>query len=166
MPLPAPPRSDALSDFLACVRRTSRAEIREDPVSLLLYSTDASIFQAVPLAIAVPQTREDVSILISEAARRGIPVLPRVSGTSLAGQAVNEAVVIDVSRHLDRIVDIDPSARTARVEPGVILDDLNAAARPHGLQYGPDPASSDRASLGGIVGNNATGAHSLLYGMT
>ena len=90
----------------------------------------------------------------------------RAAGTSLAGQAVNEALVIDFSRHLDAILAIDPAARTARVQPGVVLDDLDAALRPYGLQFGPDPASSNRSTIGGAVANNATGSHSLLYGMT
>ncbi|PSQ72193.1 MAG: FAD-binding oxidoreductase, partial [Bacteroidetes bacterium QH_1_64_81] len=94
----------------------------------------------------------------------GIPVLPRGGGSSLAGQGVNEALVIDFSNYLNRILDIDPGAQTARVEPGVTLSELNRAAAEHGLMVGPDPASANRATLGGMFANNATGTHSITYG--
>jgi FAD/FMN-containing dehydrogenase len=93
-------------------------------------------------------------------------VLPRAGGSSLAGQAVNAALVIDTTRHLDQILEINAEEGWVRVQPGVVLDTLNAALRPHGLHFGPDPASSNRACLGGIVSNNASGSHSILYGMT
>lgn len=159
------PGSEKVGDYVAELRRATGAEVRADEVTLALYSTDASLYQVRPLCVVIPRTREDAQAATAAAIRFGLPLLPRVSGTSLAGQAVNEAVVLDFSRHLDRIVEIEPDGRFARVEPGVILDDLNAALRPHGLQFGPDPASSDRASLGGIIGNNASGAHSLEYGL-
>lgn len=159
------PGSEKVGDYVAELRRTTGAEVREDEVTLALYSTDASLYQVRPLCVVIPRTREEVQAATAAAIRFGLPLLPRVSGTSLAGQAVNEAVILDFSRHLDRILEIEPDGRFARVEPGVVLDDLNVALRPHGLQFGPDPASSDRASLGGIIGNNASGAHSLEYGL-
>jgi FAD/FMN-containing dehydrogenase/Fe-S oxidoreductase len=140
-------------------------EVRTDPVSLVLYSTDASLYQVQPLGVVIPRNREEVQLATAAAIRLGVPLLPRGGGTSLAGQTVNEAVVVDFSRYLDRILQVEPEGRFARVEPGVVLDDLNAVLRPLGLQFGPDPASSDRASMGGIIGNNSSGAHSLLHGM-
>ncbi len=148
------------------MRARIRGELRTDPYSLLFYSTDASIYQVTPLAVLIPRTLEDVQAAVSLAARYRIPLLPRASGSSLAGQAVNAAVVIDFTRHLDHILDINAEERWARVQPGVVLDDLNRRLRPYGLHVAPDPASSDRATLGGMVANNAAGAHSILYGAT
>ena len=157
---------DRLADFTAECRRRVTGELRDDLTTRVLYSTDASLYQLMPLAVLIPRTTEDVIAAVALAAAYGLPVLPRAAGTSLAGQAVNEALVIDFSRHLDAILAIDPAARTARVQPGVVLDDLDVALRPFGLQFGPDPASSNRSTIGGAVANNATGSHSLLYGMT
>ncbi|WP_374689184.1 FAD-linked oxidase C-terminal domain-containing protein, partial [Promineifilum sp.] len=157
---------ERLSDFLAAARREMAGELRDDAYTRTLYSTDASLYQAMPHAVLIPRTADDVVAAVSLAAAYGMPVLARAAGTSLAGQAVNEALIIDFTRHLDAIVAINPEERWARVQPGVVLDDLNAALQPHGLQFGPDPASSDRSTLGGAVANNATGSHSIRYGMT
>lgn len=158
MPLP--------SDFAAELRKHFNGEIRADPASRILYSTDASIYQIEPLGVAVPRTQDDLQAAVELAAKYKLPILPRGSGTSLAGQAIGAALILDCSRWLDRIVGIDSESRTAVVEPGVILSKLNKAAAGHGLQFGPDPASAERATMGGVIGNNATGAHSILYGMT
>ncbi len=155
-----------LQDFLADVGREVAGEVRADDFSRVLYSSDASIYQVPPLAVLIPRTADDIQAAVTLAARYRVPLLPRGSGTSLAGQAVNTALVIDTSRHLDQVIEINPEERWVRVQPGVVLDDLNRALRPHGLMFGPDPASSDRATLGGVVSNNATGSHSILYGMT
>ncbi len=157
---------ERLRAFAADCRRRVAGDLRDDLYTRVLYSTDASLYQIMPHAVLIPRVTEDVVAAMSLAAEYGIPVLPRAAGTSLAGQAVNEALVIDFSRHLDAIIAIDPEARRATVQPGVVLDTLNAALRPHGLRFGPDPASSDRSTLGGAVANNATGSHSLRYGMT
>ena len=157
---------EKLVAFAAACRREVVGELRTDDLSRALYSTDASLYQLMPHAVLIPRTADDVTAAVALAAAHDIPVLARAAGTSLAGQAVNEALVIDFTRHLDRIIAIDPAARRATVQPGVVLDDLNAALRPHGLQFGPDPASSDRSTLGGAVANNATGSHSIVYGMT
>ena len=157
---------EKVAAFAAVCRREVAGELRTDDLSRALYSTDASLYQLMPHAVLIPRTADDVTAAVALAAAHGIPVLARAAGTSLAGQAVNEALVIDFTRHLDRIIAIDPAARRATVQPGVVLDDLNAALRPHGLQFGPDPASSDRSTLGGAVANNATGSHSIVYGMT
>jgi FAD/FMN-containing dehydrogenase/Fe-S oxidoreductase len=158
--------TDKVSDFLDRLARAVAGQVKSDDLTRALYSTDASIYQVVPHGVLVPRDVDDVVAAVTLAAEYGVPLLPRAAGTSLAGQAVNEALVIDFTRHLDRIISIDPEARVARVQPGVILDDLNRALRPHGLQFGPDPASSNRACMGGIVANNSTGSHSIRYGMT
>ncbi len=155
-----------VSDCLAALARRVSGDLRTDSYSRMLYSTDASIYQVQPYAVLIPGTREDVHAAVETAVEFGVPILPRASGSSLAGQTVGEAIVIDFTRHLDRILEIDPVERRARVEPGVILGALNDHIRPLGLQFGPDPASANRAAIGGVVSNNATGAHSILYGMT
>lgn len=160
------PDNALLSDFAARCRRLIAGELRDDLYTRVLYSTDASLYQVMPQAILIPRTADDVVAAMTLAGEYGLPVLARAAGTSLAGQAVNEGLVIDFSCHIDAIVEVNPEEQWARVQPGVVLDDLNAALRPHKLQFGPDPASSNRSTIGGAVANNATGSHSLLYGMT
>lgn len=152
--------------FLDELRSQVQGEVRGDDHNRILYSTDASIYQRLPHGVFLPETVEDLEIAVSLAAREGIPLLPRGGGSSLAGQAVNEALVIDTSRHLDQVIEINREESWVRVQPGLVLDVLNLATAPFGLQFGPDPASSNRAAMGGIVSNNSTGAHSILYGMT
>lgn len=153
------------SDFSAELLKHFRGELRSDLATRMLYSTDASLYQIEPLGVAFPKTQDDLQATVELAAKYKVPVLPRGSGSSLAGQAIGEALILDCSRWLDKLVDIDPEARTATVEPGLVLSSLNAAAAKHGLIFGPDPASAERATMGGVIGNNATGAHSILYGM-
>ena len=156
----------AVQEFLHELRPRVRGELRADQYSRMLYSTDASIYQKMPLAVLIPRSVDDVQAAVELAARHRVPVLPRASGSSLAGQAVNEALVIDSTRWLDGIHEINCEESWVRVGPGLVLDELNLALKPHGLQFGPDPASSNRAAMGGIVSNNSTGSHSILYGMT
>lgn len=153
-------------DFIHELKKRFAGDVRLDAASRALYSTDASIYQIEPLGVAVPKTQEDLHAAVELAAKYRVPILPRGAGSSLAGQAIGEALILDCSRWLDSIVEINPEARTATVEPGVVLADLNAAAAKFGLMFGPDPASAERATMGGVIGNNATGAHSILYGMT
>lgn len=141
-------------------------EVRFDAVSRMLYSTDASNYQIEPLGVVIPSSNEDVLATIEIAARHGVPILPRGGGSSLAGQTVGAALVIDFSKVLCRILDVNPEERTVTVEPGINLESLNQQLRPTGLMFGPDPASANRATAGGVVGNNSTGSHSILYGMT
>ena len=141
-------------------------EARFDPITTTLYSTDASNHQIIPLGVVLPRHREEIAAIVGKAGELGLPVLPRGAGTSLGGQAVGACLILDTARHLDRIRSIDPDRHTATVEPGVVCQTLNAAAGAAGLQYGPDPASADRATFGGMLGNNATGAHSIRYGMS
>ena len=139
-------------------------ELHTDEMMRALYATDASMYAMSPIAVLVPETTTDVQTAVEVAHKHEIPVLPRGGGSSLAGQGVNEALVIDFTNHLNRILEIDPEAQTATVEPGVTLDDVNRAAAEHGLMVGPDPASANRATLGGMLANNSTGTHSIAYG--
>jgi FAD/FMN-containing dehydrogenase/Fe-S oxidoreductase len=143
-----------------------RGEARFDPLSRALYSTDASNHQIRPLGVVIPAVEEDLFAIVERAAELGIPLIPRGGGTGLAGQTLGRAVIVDVSKHLNQIHHIDPETREAEVGPGVVCAVLNRAAGRGGLQYGPDPASADRATVGGMLGNNATGAHSIRYGMS
>ncbi len=156
----------ALPDFLAALRRRTHGDVRTDAYSRVLYSTDASIFQAMPHGVLMPATCEDVHAAVSLAAQYGITLLPRAGGSSLAGQAVGESLVMDFTRHLNGMLEVNAAERWVRVQPGMVLDQLNLHLQPLGLQFGPDPASSNRAAMGGIVSNNSTGSHSICYGMT
>ncbi len=161
MPTLQPPPPQVLHDYLA-PRITGT--LHTDEMMRALYSTDASMYAMSPIGVLVPETAADVQAALSVAHEHSIPVLPRGGGSSLAGQGVNEALVIDFSNHLNRILEIDPEAQTARVEPGITLSELNRAAAEHGLMVGPDPASANRATLGGMFANNSTGTHSIAYG--
>ncbi len=137
-----------------------------DRMTRVLYSTDASNYQVMPLAVTFPRDADDV-VAVHEIARKfGAPVLPRGGGSALAGQAIGEAVIMDFSRHMRRLRGVNAEARTVDVEPGMILGTLNAQLAGLDLMFGPDPASAERAAIGGVIGNNATGAHSIRYGMT
>ena len=137
-----------------------------DRMTRLIYSTDASIYQMIPVGVAMPRNADEVAAAIEIAKKHGVPVLPRGGGSSLAGQAVGHALILDLSRHMSEISEIDPEARLVRTQPGITLDVLNQSLLPHALMYGPDPASGDRATVGGMLANNSTGAHSIPYGMT
>ncbi|WP_226043103.1 FAD-binding and (Fe-S)-binding domain-containing protein [Natrinema sp. DC36] len=153
-------------DLVAALRERIDGDVRFDTYTRQLYATDASAYEETPIGVVFPTSTEDVASVVSYCADREIPVLPRGGGTSLAGQAVNEAVVLDFSRHMDGIVSVDADARRAHVQSGVILEELNDALAPHGLKFAPDPAAGNRSVIGGAIGNNSTGAHSLKYGKT
>ncbi len=155
-----------LDEFLHELKRTVAGEVRSDPISRALYSTDASIYQAKPYGVFIPRTVEDAQAAVTLAKKYMAPLLPRGAGTSLAGQAVNEALVIDTTRYLDKIIAVNPEEKWVRAQTGVVLASLNTYLKRYGLKYGPDPASGNRAVLGGIVGNNSSGSHSILYGMS
>jgi FAD/FMN-containing dehydrogenase/Fe-S oxidoreductase len=148
------------------IRRGIEGEVRFDPGSRALYATDASNYRQVPIGVVIPRSREDVIATIAACRRHGAPVLARGGGTSLAGQGCNVAVVMDMSKYLNRIVDIDPVAKTARVEPGVVLDHLREAAERFHLTFAPDPATHTHNTLGGMIGNNSCGPHSVMAGRT
>jgi len=158
--------SRAQTELQELLAQRLHGEARFDDYSRALYSTDASNHQIMPLGVVLPETEEDLFAVVEAAAELGVPLLPRGGGTSLSGAAVGEALILDCSRHLTQIHHIDVESRTAEVGPGVVCTQLNLAAAEHGLMYGPDPASADRATFGGMIGTNATGAHSIRYGMT
>jgi FAD/FMN-containing dehydrogenase/Fe-S oxidoreductase len=141
-------------------------EVRFDRTSRMLYSTDASNYQIEPIGVVIPRSADDAIATVELAASHGVPILPRGGGSSLAGQTVGAAVVIDFSKYCNRVLDIDLEAATVTVETGSSLDLLNRQLKANGLMFGPDPSSSNRATIGGVIGNNSTGAHSILYGMT
>ena len=142
------------------------SEVHFDRLTRLLYSTDASIYQIIPIGVAIPRDEAEIIAAIEIAGRHAVPILPRGGGSSLAGQAVGQALVLDFSRYLDRILNVNPEAKIVRTQPGITLSTLNKTLSRYGLMYGPDPASGERATMGGILGNNSTGAHSIVYGMT
>jgi len=148
----------------ARLARELRGEVLFDAFSRGRYSTDASHYQIEPIGVVIPRDEEDAGLALEIAMEEGVAVLPRGAGTSQCGQTVGEALVIDVSKHLDRIVDLDTAAGHATVQPGIVLDELNAALKPHGLHYPVDVSTSSRATLGGMTGNNSCGARSLRYG--
>jgi FAD/FMN-containing dehydrogenase/Fe-S oxidoreductase len=156
------PREGLATDL----ERLVEGEVGFDEYTRQLYATDASAYEVLPVGVVFPTATDDVSAVVGYCAERGIPVLPRGGGTSLAGQSVNEAVVLDFTRHMDDVVAVDPSNRTATASPGVVLGELNAALADHGLKFAPDPAWGDKSALGGAIGNNSTGSHSLVYGKT
>lgn len=156
-----PPEVDvaALERDLA---RAVKGEVRFDGGSRALYASDLSIYRQVPIGVVVPKDADDVVAAVAACRRHRAPVLSRGSGTSLAGQTTNTAVVIDFSKYMNRVLEVDPDTRVARVQPGVINDELNRVAAQHGLRFPPDPATHAWATLGGAIGNNSCGTHSLM----
>jgi FAD/FMN-containing dehydrogenase/Fe-S oxidoreductase len=148
------------------LKKRIEGDIRFDRYSRLLYSTDASMYQIEPIGVVVPRHKGDVQAVIDVANRLGVPVLPRGGGTSLAGQTVGRAIVLDFSKYMKNVLDVNQEELWCRVQPGLVQDELNAHVRPMGLQFGPDTSTSNRATIGGMIGNNSAGAHSLTYGKT
>jgi len=177
-PEEAGPEADGRTDYnyaggdvdrpgiVADLRPRVDGEVRFDEYTRQLYATDASAYEVTPVGVVRPESTGDVVTVVEYCAEREIPVLPRGGGTSLAGQATNEAVVLDFTAHMDDLLEVDPNARRARVEAGAVLAELNDALAPHDLKFAPDPAAGDRSVVGGAIGNNSTGAHSLKYGKT
>ncbi len=161
----APPDIDqaALESDLSQV---VRGEVRFDDGSRALYATDASNYRQTPIGVVVPHDADDVAAAVEVCRRHGAPVLGRGGGTSLAGQCCNVAVVFDMTKYMHRVLDVDPRARLARVQPGCVLDSLRDAAERHRLTFGPDPATHDHCVLGGMIGNNSCGVHSVTAGRT
>ncbi len=155
-------RPELVSDLEALVD----GDVRFDTYTRQLYATDASAYEQTPIGVVLPDHTDDVAAVMEYCADEAIPVLPRGGGTSLAGQTVNEAVVLDLAAEMTDVVEIDVKAETARAQAGVRLGDLNAELEPDGLKFAPDPAWGDKSVLGGAIGNNSTGAHSLQYGKT
>ena len=152
------------SALAARLKREIRGEVLFDAPSRGRYSTDASIYQIEPIGVVVPRTEEDAATALRIALEAGVPVLPRGGGTSQCGQTVGEALVIDVSKHLNQVIEFDAEARTVTVQPGIVLDHLNAFLKPHGLWYPVDVSTSAQATIGGMTGNNSCGSRSIRYG--
>ncbi|MGW4335749.1 FAD-binding and (Fe-S)-binding domain-containing protein [Rhodococcus koreensis] len=153
-------------DLHAALGKAVRGRVRFDTATRAMYSADASNYRRVPIGVVEPLDTDDVEAAVAVCSTYNVPLLPRGAGTSIAGQAVNTAVVLDFTKHLNQLVSIDPEARTAQVQPGLVLDRLRDAARPHGLTFGPDPSTHNRCTLGGMIGNNACGSHSVAWGKT
>src|SRR5437870_9322005 len=150
----------------ASLKREIRGEVRFDNGSRAMYATDASNYRQVPIGVVLPQSTDDVIATVALARKFGAPILARGGGTSLAGQCCNVAVVMDFSKYMHHIVELNPREKFARVEPGIVLDDLRDAAEKHALTFGPDPATHSRCTLGGMIGNNSCGVHALMAGKT
>ena len=154
------------ADIARALRSVVKGGVDDSARRRAEYSSDASNYRVVPAVVVFPRDTEDMLAAAEVSRRTGTPLTTRGAGTSIAGNAVGPGIVLDTSRHLNRVLDIDPQARTARVEPGVVLASLQDAARPHRLRFGPEPSTWSRATLGGMIGNNACGAHALAYGRT
>lgn len=148
------------------LRQRVRGEVRFDTGSRALYATDASNYRHVPIGVVLPRDEADAIETVAIAREFGAPVLPRGGGTGLAGQTCNTAIVVDFSKYVRGLVELDPGARRARVQPGIVLDQLRSAAERHHLTFGPDPSTHDRCTLGGMIGNNSCGVHSVMAGRT
>src|SRR6266568_658038 len=148
------------------LRSTIRGEVRFDEGSRALYATDSSNYRQVPIGVVLPKDVEDVIATVAACRGSGVPLLPRGGGTSLAGKCWNVAVVLDLSKYMHSVLEIDPDKKLARVQPGTILDHLRNAAEHYHLTFGPDPATHSQCTLGGMIGNNSCGVHSVMAGMT
>ncbi|HJT36453.1 MAG TPA: FAD-dependent oxidoreductase, partial [Pirellulales bacterium] len=148
------------------LRRSVSGEVRFDAGSRALYTTDSAIFRRVPIGVVLPRNADDVAATLAACRKYGAPVLPRGGGTSISGNSCNLAVVIDMSKHMNRILDLDAGRQTARVQPGVICDSLRDAAEKFHLTFAPDPSTHNRCNLGGMIGNNSCGTHSMMGGRT
>ena len=143
-----------------------QGEVRFDKMSRALWSTDASIYQIEPVGVVLPKTKDDIIAVLETAQKYGVSVLPRGGGTSLAGQTVGESIVLDFSRYMRDVVEINPEEGWVRTQPGIILDELNRILAPHNVLFAPDPSTSSRGNVGGALGNNSCGAHSIMWGKT
>jgi FAD/FMN-containing dehydrogenase/Fe-S oxidoreductase len=155
---------------VAALRRelTDRVEgdVRFDAVTRALYATDASIYQIEPAGVVIPRSREDLRRIVEICSRLHCPITMRGGGTSQAGQAIGAGLIVDTSKHLTALLEVNVAGQWARVEPGIVLDELNAQLRPHGLRFAPDVSTASRATIGGMMANNSSGARSVLYGKT
>ncbi|MFG2128863.1 FAD-binding and (Fe-S)-binding domain-containing protein [Streptomyces sp. NPDC048751] len=155
-----------MTDLEAELRKVVRGDVRFDVTSRALVTMDASNYRRVPLGVVAPRDADDVAAVLEVCRERGVPVVPRGGGTSIAGQATGTGVVLDFTRYMNRLLSLDADTRTAVVQPGLVLDRLQEAAAPHGLRFGPDPSTHSRCTLGGMIGNNSCGSHSVAWGTT
>ncbi len=155
-----------MKELFRTLKSTIKGEVLIDDYSLGMYATDASIYQIKPIAIVLPKDRGDVKATVAMAFEHKLTILPRGAGTSLAGQTVGESIILDFSKYMNSVLEINEGEKWVRVQPGMARDNLNAILRPHGLHFAPDPATSSRANVGGMVGNNSSGTKSILFGKT
>ena len=166
-----PSRSAQVTDndnvsLLRELRAVVRGDVYGDDVTRGVYATDASLFQIFPRCVVVPVDEDDVQRVIEIAAMRNVPITPRGAATSLSGQTYGPGIVLDVSKHMNQVLEVNVDQQWARVQPGVIRDQLNAQVAQHGLHFAPDPATGSRATIGGMIGNNTCGTRSVVYGKT
>ncbi|MFG3090057.1 FAD-binding and (Fe-S)-binding domain-containing protein [Streptomyces antibioticus] len=155
-----------MTDLEAALRAGVRGDVEFGVTARALVTMDASNYRRVPLGVVAPRDADDVAAVLEVCREHGVPVVARGGGTSIAGQATGTGVVLDFTRHMNRLLALDPGTRTAVVQPGLVLDRLQEAAAPHGLRFGPDPSTHSRCTLGGMIGNNSCGAHSVAWGTT
>ncbi|MFQ5683237.1 MAG: FAD-binding and (Fe-S)-binding domain-containing protein [Candidatus Binatia bacterium] len=161
-----PSRKQDYREVASDLEKRIDGDVRFDRYSRLLYSTDASIYEIEPIGVVLPRHKGDVQAVIEVANRHGVPILPRGGGTALAGQTVGHAIVLDFSKYMNKVLEVNPEEFWCRVQPGLVQDELNAHVRPLALLFGPDTSTSNRATIGGMIGNNSAGAHSIAYGKT
>ena len=157
---------DRVHEQLAQLKASFKGDISDSALTRAQYATDASNYRVPPALVVCPRDADDVACVLEWARRWHIPITSRGGGTSTAGNSIGEGIVIDFSRYMNKILAIDPEQRTARVQPGVVMSDLQAAAASFGLRFGPDPSTQNRATFGGMIGNNACGPHAVAYGKT
>src|SRR6478735_3242779 len=157
---------DVTADLLAALRERGVTDVDDSTLTRALYSSDASLYRVVPQVVVRPRHPDELDAILDASAATGAPVTMRGAGTSIAGNAVGTGIVVDTLKHLNNVVSIDREARTAVVQPGVVHADLQRAAAPHGLRFGPDPSTHTRCTIGGMIGNNACGSRALGYGRT
>ncbi|KUN07516.1 dimethylmenaquinone methyltransferase [Streptomyces yokosukanensis] len=155
-----------MADLAGELRKVVRGDVAFDVTSRALVTMDASNYRRVPAGVVAPGDADDVAAVLEVCRARGVPVVARGGGTSIAGQATGAGVVLDFTRHMNGLLELDPGTRTAVVQPGLVLDRLQEAAAPHGLRFGPDPSTHSRCTLGGMIGNNSCGSHSVAWGTT
>ena len=163
-------QADVRAVYMPALRRrleeTIEGEVRFDKVSKALYSTDASVYQIMPLGVVVPKSSEDIRRTVQLCHEFRCSLTVRGGGTSQAGQAIGAGIQLDTSKYLNRVLEVSVEDRWARVEPGIVLEELNTILRPHGVRFAPDISTANRATVGGMIANNSSGARSVLYGKT
>ena len=148
------------------LRSQLEGEVLTDKMTKSMYATDASIYREIPAAVVYPKNKSDIQKLILFASTHGLGLIPRAAGTSLAGQCVGNGIVVDISKYMNQILEVNTEESWVRVQPGVIRDDLNVFLKPYHLFFGPNTSTANRATIGGMVGNNSCGSYSIVYGST
>src|SRR6187551_3940536 len=153
-----------MKEKLQRLEQQLEGDLFHDVTMRTLYATDASAYREMPLAVAIPKTIEDIKLLIRYAKNEKTSLIPRTAGTSLAGQVIGNGIIVDVSKYFTQILELNKEEKWVRVQPGVIRDELNMFLKPHGLMFGPETSTANRAMIGGMVGNNSCGLHSIVWG--